>query len=365
MRIGLLGALFAVIIYLLSHLPAAPAHTNQEFGLSVGNAFAHLSAGELNSSFDDLRSLGVAWLRFDVPWNDVQPAKDGSYNWSPIDRIVSAAKQHDIKLLPILLYTPSWARLPACKNTDEYCSPADPDQFAEFAQAAARQYAPQGVHYWEIWNEPNVGEYWGTQGNIIGYAKLLIATSIAIHAVDPSAYIVTGGMSPATTGGSGVSPIDFLKGLYARGAGPYFNAVGHHPYTYAVPADHAEDSNAWLQMSSTNPSLRSIMAANGDGDKQIWSTEYGAPTGGPGALATMTNYLVNQDFDHVTEELQSLILTKAVQVQRNQPWSGPLFWYSYKDAGTSPDTNENFFGLIRYDGAKKPAYGALQQILSK
>ena len=41
---------------------------------------------------------------------------------------------------------------------------------------------------------------------------------------------------------------------------------------------------------------------------------------------------------------------------RSLPWLGPILWYSYQDAGTTPDTHENFFGLVRFDGSKKPAY---------
>jgi hypothetical protein len=38
-----------------------------------------------------------------------------------------------------------------------------------------------------------------------------------------------------------------------------------------------------------------------------------------------------------------------------------LFWYSYKDDGTASHTTENFYGLLRADGTKKPAYASFKQ----
>ena len=43
---------------------------------------------------------------------------------------------------------------------------------------------------------------------------------------------------------------------------------------------------------------------------------------------------------------------------------GPLFWYSYQDLGTDPSNAENFYGLRRFDGSAKPAYGALQTAIA-
>jgi hypothetical protein len=100
------------------------------------------------------------------------------------------------------------------------------------------------------------------------------------------------------------------------------------------------------------------MIANGDSAKQIWITEFGAPTNGPGALATPTNYNFGANPDHVDETLQASMVTEAVTQYKATPWLGSFFWYSYKDQGTDPNTNENFFGLLLYDGSKKPAYYA-------
>lgn len=103
------------------------------------------------------------------------------------------------------------------------------------------------------------------------------------------------------------------------------------------------------------------MIANGDADKKIWITEYGAPTGGPGPSATVENSETATNTWHVDEPLQAKMLQEAVKLYKSYDWVGPFFWYSYKDAGTSQDSNENFFGLVRADGSHKPAYDTYKQ----
>lgn len=346
-------------------VPSGPTLLGQgsRAGLSVGNTFPWLSEETLGAYLDDIGSLGVGWLRVDFAWDGVERTQGGGYDWSHLDRLVAAANARGIRILPILLAPPSWAREPSCEET-QLCAPADPEMFARFAAAAARRYAPRGIHHWEIWNEPNMGRYWGVQGNVAGYAALLKTASAAIKAEDPNAVIITGGLAPAATGNTDVSTLDFIDGLYAAGVAGSFDAVGIHPYTYPTPVNYDEDWNAWMHMGTTRRSVRSIMVSHGDGGKKIWLTEYGAPTGGPGTRATIGGYGGSPQPDHVSEDLQALMLTEAFAAHAAQPWAGPLFWYAYKDLGTSPETNENFFGLRRADGGQKPAYVALKAAIA-
>ena len=67
----------------------------------------------------------------------------------------------------------------------------------------------------------------------------------------------------------------FLQGIYARGGGGSFDAVGHHPYSYPYDPSGGQAWNAFTQTGF----LYQIMVANGDGAKKVWGTESGAPTG--------------------------------------------------------------------------------------
>ena len=183
--------------------------------------------------------------------------------------------------------------------------------------------------------------------------------------MSPSSTVLLGGLSPAANAEGNIAPVDFLSQVYAAGDRAYFDAVAFHPYSFPVLPLNPQPWNAWTQMATASSSLRSVMLANGDGEKKIWVTEYGAPTGGPGASTnngTLANY--SAAVDHVTEALQAQMMAQAVAAEETTTWMGPLFWYSYEDLGTSTGTIENFFGLLRHDGSQKPAYPVLKGLAS-
>jgi hypothetical protein len=68
--------------------------------------------------------------------------------------------------------------------------------------------------------------------------------------------------------------------------------------------------------------------------------------------------------DHVDEALQAQMATDSVGLAKHSSMIVALFWYSYRDVGTSPSNVENFFGLRRYGGSPKPAFTALKQAIA-
>ena len=347
--VGALGNV-ALWMYVRSSAPtvAPVAETQPALGISTGDTLPFLAPAELAKRLDDMASLHVQWIRMDFAWSEVQPTSSRAYDWANIDRVVAAATTRHIQVLPVLAYSPAWARGANC--TTEKCAPADPAAFAAFAVQAAARYAPQGVNAWEIWNEPNAKDFWQPYPSASDYASLLHVTHAALRSVDPTATIIIGGLAPGQAAIGAIAPTEFLSQLYEADAKDSFEAVGFHPYSYPqLPSQYA-DSSAWSQMASTTPSLRSIMVAHEDGDKKIWLTEFGAPTGGP---------------DGVTEIAQATMLADAVSLARGYAWAGPFMWYSYQDLGISPSTSENFFGIRRHDGTLKPVYTTLKSLLAR
>ncbi len=337
---------------------------NYEMGISLAETLTILNDNEIEKELDDIVSLGIGWVRVDLAWSSVQPNEKGEYLWNKFDKIVNFANERGIKVLPIITYTPHWARSGACKWTNR-CAPNDPGEFGEFAGIAAKRYAPNGVHTWEIWNEPNLGLFWKPNADPEYYGKILKEAYEAIHAVDASAIVITGGLAPTNTGGISMSPREFIERLYESGVKEYFDAVGFHPYSFPLSPSQYNKTSAWSQMSDTEWSIRSIMLANEDASKKIWLTEYGAPTGGPGSVASKPARYVWDVPDHVTEGYQSEIFEDAFGKLKTYDWNGPMFWYSYKDLGTAENDKENFFGIIRFDGSKKPVYFKMQDLISK
>ena len=112
-----------------------------------------------------------------------------------------------------------------------------------------------------------------------------------------------------------------------RGARDDFDAVGHHPYNY--PSDRAlRPSTSTRTRSLASPRSCGLLVRHGDRDKQIWGTETGAPTVGPGAARSLAEHVV-----------VSYVAWNAWE------YTGPLFWYSFRDAGEGEDP-EDHFGLV-------------------
>lgn len=326
-------------------------------GIAAGSSLPTLSPESLNTRMAAIQATGASWVRFDFDWSQIQPNNSPTYNWALYDKVVAAAENHNLHVLGIIDYTPSWARATGCQS--KMCPPVDPSTYAQFATQLSRHYASKNMHYWEIWNEPNNPAFWQPGDNPQAYVDLLRATYKALHAADAHAYVITAGLSPQPDNQTAMSPINFMKAIYSDGAAGYFDAVADHPYTFPLtPASDAND--AWTQMADPNDSIRATMVAHGDADKKIWITEFGAPTGGPGPIATLTNPNLDAQPYVVDQALQAKILSDAIAKYQSYDWAGPLFYYTYQDAGTDQSSNENFFGLVSASGEQKQAYKIFQ-----
>lgn len=348
--------LFAFVgAFLLLKSEASPLDfTGQDrYGVSVG--YKIVGDPDADKDLDSVRDMGSKWVRLSITWSGIETSK-GIYNWDATDVAIAKVQARGMKVLGKIGYTPQWAR-PAGTTNDKY-APVNLNDYADFARAAAQRYAPKGVHYWEIWNEPNITNFWkdsvaNPNPNPSRYAQLLIGANDAIKSVDSGAVVITGGTSPTgTTTTANMNPRDFLSAVYAYNGGAVkgkFDAVGHHPYCFdstGCPNSYHE-MNAWSEMVDTPVSLRSIMTQNGDGAKKIWATEFGAPTGGNAPI--------------VTESDQARMVNDTFNKWSTYAWAGPLFWYQPRDLNTSDTSDrERHFGLLRTDFSKKPAWTAFQ-----
>jgi hypothetical protein len=107
-----------------------------------------------------------------------------------------------------------------------------------------------------------------------------------------------------------------------------------------MPSDPAP-WNGWTIMASE---IVGIMAANGDADKKVWMTEYGAPT------------------NEVSNARQADMMREAYRLSRDASWAGPLFWYGYRDLGTDRRDREQNFGIISHSGQRKAAYHTFREL---
>jgi polysaccharide biosynthesis protein PslG len=288
-----------------------------------------------------MKAMGITSVRVDADWRMVQAAGPKTFNWTRLDRVVNSARAAGLSVDLIIDGCPRWAAR-AGTSGDSSPQPASSAQYATWAADVAARYAPKGLDTFEIWNEPNSALFWQPKPSPSAYTADLVAAYSAIKAVDPSAFVISGGLAPTVTKDSNISAIDFLKSMYADGAKGSFDALGYHPYSFPELPDVY--GSGWSQMAQTSPSLRSVMISNGDSGKPIWITEFGAPSRGP---------------DGVGEPAQATALTQAVANAKATAWIGALYIYTWQDEGTDPRNDQDWFGLLTAGGSAKPAYRAL------
>jgi hypothetical protein len=287
-----------------------------------------------------MKSIGIDSIRLDADWDEVQHLGPGMFDWRRLDQVVHSIRAAGLSVDLIIDGCPPWAAVPAAHG-DPSPQPASPAQYATWAAEVAARYAPEGVRLFEIWNEPNNSVAWQPAPDPSAYTADLVAAYSAIKKVDPSAFIISGGLSPGPTYGSSISPISFLKAMYAHGAKGSFDALGFHPYSYPALPETFKAWSGWSQMAQTNPSLRSLMTSNGDAGKPIWITEFGAPSSGPGGVG---------------DTAQATAFNQAIAQADKTTWIGAFYIYSWQDRGTDPRNVEDWFGLVTAAGTPKIAY---------
>ncbi len=282
-----------------------------------------------------MADLGLNHLRLDFDWSRIERSR-GEFDWDRTDRIVELADRRGIRVHGLLAYTPEWARP---ENASDKHPPTDPNRFADFAHSAVERYRPLGITSWEIWNEPNLEDFWEPAADPESYARLFRAGAAAIRSVDPEAIVVSGGLAPADDSDDELSAETFLRRMYDELGPGLVDAVGVHPYSY--PTRPANRSKGW-NLFGRLPDLRDIVRQAEGRPVPLWLTEFGAPTGTADKA--------------VTEEEQGEIIAEGVQCSVRLDWIGAVFLYNLRDhPGGDPDDPEDNFGLLTVDGRPKPA----------
>jgi hypothetical protein len=169
--------------------------------------------------FDDLSAIpawldaatGIDVLRFDVVWDH--------YDEKKLAHIIELLAERSI--LPLVMLggqgSPAWAK-------------PDPRAYALVAERVA-DMLPNDA-YMEIWNEPNLGKYWGGTPSPEEYAWLAF---LATAAIPPRIYTMAGAVV--------FNDQKFIERLLAARPAARFDYLSIHPYTNDQPPDQRID--AW------------------------------------------------------------------------------------------------------------------------
>jgi len=119
--------------------------------------------------------------------------KRGLYDWSYADSVIKTIKDAGFEPLVTLGLCPSWmATKDSSGKPKNNGPPTDPELWAEMAADIVKHYNKDlgyNIKYWEIWNEPDIFFWGGTEEE---YNILCKKASIAMKKVDPSIKIIGG-----------------------------------------------------------------------------------------------------------------------------------------------------------------------------
>ncbi len=347
--------------------------------------FVGLQSWEFPSDtrWNQLKVAKVGSFRAQLSWKAIEPKEPVGdctsntnpckhvYDWRSADRLFSAAARRGIRVMPVLLGSPDWA------SSDNRWPPTSTNRndrraFYQFASAAVRRYGPHGTYWngkswgtsavraleWQIWNEPNLGNYWyggrPDANDAKAYAEFLKATSTAARRADSAVKIVAAGL-PWGDPRVSMMPPDYIKGMNTvSDIWSHISAVAIHPYA-RDPATVIEGVRAIRSTLYSTAVRRSDGSVDNRGRyRPIWLTEIGWSTSGP-----RSTFLVSESTQ--ASYLKDLY-TRLLSVKSSYRVNG-AFWFNLMDIAPPSGTSDAWYyhtGLWRKNGTPKPSWNGLK-----
>lgn len=304
-----------------------------------------------------IAGLGIGTLRVPFMWSRFEP-RPGEYDFDLYDGFMEQAARAGLDVLPVLFDPPSFrSSRPAVGARSGVYPPADNGAFAAFAGRLVGRYGPSGVFWaerpdlprrpiraWQVWNEPNLRQYWPAGPSPAAYVALLRAVGPAIRAADPGAEVVSAGLNESETG---IPLARFLSGMYRAGARGSFTALGVHPYGPTANSVVAQLDRA-----------RKVMRRHRD-RAGIRVTEIGWATGGPSVRRRVS--------ERAQAKLTRTTLTRLLRLRRSFRLRGVCL-FNWRDAPRSPGNGDHWglhAGLHAEDGRPKNVVATLGDLLGR
>ena len=308
-------------------------------GVAYHGMWTNRGPAERALILDQIAASGVGWVRMDVAWKDLQP--DGPDSFDPqgvaeLDVRLKEIRDRGLKTLVMFWWAPAWSS----GHSDQSGVPVNPQDYAMAARWLVSRW-PSEIAALQVWNEPNLPEFFADQ-DPTAYARLLSAAYPRVKSVRPDLTVVTAapsGLDLAWYRG-------FLGGTAATA--PY-DAIGVHPYPtvgdLSVEECDAPDSGCNIGL------FLSMLEGRGLPETPIWVTEFG--------WSTHTGFRGMQAWQRgVTEEEQAQYTAAMLAAFSSVPQIEAAFIYRDQDfAGADPHWNG--FGVLRTDSSTKPVYKVL------
>jgi len=278
---------------------------------------------------DLIAEAGFRFIRMDLSWSGIERQK-GVYDFqrTGYDALTEGCTKRGIRIVYILDYSNELYESDRSVRTEQ-----GRKAFAAFAEAAAKRYAGKGI-LWEIWNEPNIRQFWNPQPSADDYSKLVAEAAPLVRNADPTGLVV----APATSG----IPFDWLEQCFKQGLLNHIDVLSVHPYRSKPPETVIADYTALRELIGRYaPAGRQILVICG---------EWGYSN-------------VNWDKNPLSNQQQAQYLARMFLTNLYQEIAVSI-WYDWKNDGTDPNEREHNFGTVGHDLQPKPAYLAAKTLAS-
>jgi hypothetical protein len=314
------------------------------------------------SRFPIYEQLGVSIYEEKLPWESIATRRprhprnpsDPAYNWpAELTQAVAEAERVHIQVALQIIGAPVWANGGKSWNW----APTNPQDYANFAAAAARRYP--SVHLWMIWGEPSRSHNFEPLDPAKPFAKLNVHQRSAPHRYArmlDAAYgalkrvsrsnLVIGGMT-YTTGD--ISTQQWIENLrLPDGRPPRLDMYGHNPFSWRAPnlANPAspEQEVDFSDLGRLSKLVDRYLRGPGNPDPRLFISEWTVPTA------------VDQEFGFYAEPLvQAGWITDGLHIADSLPSVYAVGWIHLYD-----EPPLSYGGLIQADGAEKPGFAAWQ-----
>lgn len=309
------------------------------------------------------KEAGIGWMKQMFPWEEIEPRRGYYFDdefkvstWKKYDEIVELANYHGLKIIARLDRPPAWTR---SDNRYPTAPPDNLEDYGNFVHTVVSRYRGR-VHYYQIWNEPNLWPEWGDRAvDPRGYREMLRVAYTRAKAADPSVVILSAPLGQTLENTSrNMSDLAYLDALYAAGASPFFDILAANGYGFAEPPQspaRADTLNfARLQL------LRDVMVRNGDGHKPVWLNEFGwnaSPADYPPQKLL---------WGRVTEQEQAAYTAEAIRMARQWGWVGVLnTWYFRQVGDIGIGRSDYFFRIVDVDFTPRRLFHELRGVAAE
>lgn len=235
----------------------------QAQGFSQGGESEMQQPGYFDRAMSLLKPIAPRIVRIDHSYDyyhvyEIGPGGQPLYRWAELDRVVDAIIAAGAKPLICISYLPQ-----ALARDSVYGPPIDLAAWEALVYQTVQHFNVErklDIHYWEVWNEPNVPSFWS--GTLDEYLQLYEATVRGALRADPSIWLggpATASLDPWLDVAAPFTERNWITELvrYSQAHSLPVDFISWHYYD-PIPADYIwsiRNHQQWLAGLSPAPRL--------------------------------------------------------------------------------------------------------------